>query len=177
LSRKEIFMRLVARRVVLLAALVAAAGSLASCANLPKPYPDLKPYSSVAATLPPLAHGMARIYFYRTLSYYDLPEGTNAYLNGKEVGFSRIGTVFYRDVKPGSYLISVLSRGQYPDQFKTIQAKPGQTWYARIESLQSWSGINTGGTDDIRGGTFVVSLVAPMVGKQEIQDLSYLPPG
>jgi hypothetical protein len=167
-------MRLVARRLVLLAAL-AAAGSLAACAGLPKPYPDLKTYSDVAPGLPPPAHGMARIYFYRTLSYYDIQDGTNVYLNGKEVGFSRIGTVFYRDVPPGSYLISVLSRGQYPNQFKTIQAKPGQIWYARIESLKSWSGTDDSGPD-VRGNTFVVSLVAPMVGNQEIQDLSYLPP-
>jgi hypothetical protein len=168
-------MRQVKRRLVVLAVLLAAAGSLASCGGLPKPYPDLKTYSAVAPSLPPLAPGMTRIYFYRTLSYYDIQDGTTAYLNGKEVGFSRIGTVFYRDVPPGSYLISVLSRGQYPDQFKTIQAKPGQVWYARIESLKSWSGGNN--NSDIRGDTFVVSLVAPMVGNQEIQDLSYLPPG
>src|SRR5208282_6559975 len=132
-------MRLLARRSVLLLALALAAGSLSSCIG---PYSDLKRFSAVEANLPPPASGLARIYFYRALSYYDIQEGTSVYLNQQTVGYSRIGTVFYRDVTPGSYFISVLSRGAYPNQFKTVQTKPGQTWYVRIESLESWSGYS-----------------------------------
>ncbi len=168
-------MRLMARRLVLLLALALTAGSLSSCVARPGPYPDLQPFSAVEANLPPPASGLARIYFYRALSYYDLPEGTSVYLNQQTVGFSRIGTVFYRDVTPGSYFISVLSRGAYPNQFKTIQTKPGQTWYVRIESLASWSGDEA--PSDARGATFTVNLINPAVAKQEIRALSYLPPG
>src|SRR5208282_4738647 len=128
-------MRLMARRSVLFLALALAAGSLSSCAAGPGPYPDLQLFTAVEANLPPPAPGLARIYFYRALSYYDTPEGTIVYINNQAVGYSRIGTVFYRDVNPGSYFISVLSRGAYPNQFKTIQVKPGQSWYVRIESL------------------------------------------
>jgi len=169
-------MRLMARRLVLLLALALAAGSLPSCAVRPGPYPDLQPFSAVEANLPPPAPGLARIYFYRALSYYDLPEGTSVYLNQQTVGFSRIGTVFYRDVTPGSYFISVLSRGAYPNQFKTVQTKPGQTWYVRIESLESWSGYG-GGDTDVHGATFTVNLINPAAARQEIRALSYLPPG
>ncbi len=168
-------MRLMARRLVLLLALALAAGSLSSCAVRPGPYPDLQPFAAVEANLPPPAPGLARIYFYRALSYYDIQEGTSVYLNQQTVGFSRIGTVFYRDVTPGSYFISVLSPGPFPNQFKTIQTKPGQTWYVRIESLLSWSG--SGSPSDSRGPTFTVNLIDPAAAKQEIHDLSYLPPG
>ena len=168
-------MRLVARRAIAVLALVLAVGLLPACAN--GPYPDLKPYSTVETALPPPAPGMARIYFYRLLSYYDIQDGTTVYLNNQTVGFSRIGTVFYRDVTPGSYLLSVLSRGAYPNQFKTIQVAAGQVWYARIESLLSWSdtGGDLGGSS--RGATFTVNLIDPVMAKQEIHNLSYLPPG
>jgi Protein of unknown function (DUF2846) len=167
-------MRLMARRLVLLLALALAAGTLSSCA---KPYPDLQIFSAVEAKLPPPAHGQVRIYFYRLLSYYDVPDGTSVYLNDQTVGYSRIGTVFYRDVAPGKYFVSVLSRGAYPDQFKTIQVKPGQVWYIRIESLLSWSYSSGGGGISARGDTFTVNVVNPAAAEQEIQGLSYLPPG
>ncbi len=167
-------MRLVTRRLVLVLALMLAAGPLASCA---KPYPDLQTFSAVEAKLPPPAHGQSRIYFYRLLSYYDVPDGTSVYLNQQNVGYSRIGTVFYRDVAPGSYFVSVLSRGAYPDQFKTIKVKPGQVWYIRVESLLSWSYSVGGGGIAARGDTFTVNVIAPEAAKQEIQGLSYLPPG
>lgn len=167
-------MRFMARRLILLSALALAAGPLVSCAG---PYPDLQPFVAVEAKLPPPAPGQARIYFYRLLSYYDVPDGTSVYLNQQTVGYSRIGTVFYRDVNPGNYLVSVLSRGAYPNQFKTIQVKPGQVWYIRIESLLSWS-YSTGGSGiAARGDTFTVNIVEPAAAKQEIQGLSYLPPG
>jgi hypothetical protein len=166
-------MRLMARRSVLLLALALAAGGLESCAA---PYPDQQPFAAVEANIPPPAPGLARIYFYRALSYYDTPEGTIVYINNQTVGYSRIGTVFYRDVPPGSYFLSVLSRGAYPNQFKTIQVKAGQVWYTRIESLESWSGYGDSG-EDIRGATFTVNIIAPPEAKQEIHGLSYLPPG
>jgi hypothetical protein len=168
-------MRFLARRLVVLLALALAAGLLPSCTT--GPYADAKPYSAVETALPPPAPGMARVYFYRLLSYYDIQDGTIVYINNQTVGFSRIGTVFYRDVTPGSYFLSVLSRGAYPNQFKTIQVAAGQVWYVRIESLLSWS--DTGGDfgGGSRGATFTVNIVDPAMAKEEIRSLTYLPPG
>src|SRR5208282_347347 len=91
-------------RILIGLSLALAAGLLSSCARM-GPYPDLQPFDEVAPNLPPPAPGLARIYFYRLLSYYDIRAGTTAYLNGQAAGFSRIGTVFYRDVNPGSYFV------------------------------------------------------------------------
>lgn len=157
------------RRILIGLMLALATTALASCA----PYPDLQPYAAVAPTQPPPAPGLARIYFYRTLDYYDVSGGTTAYLNHRPVGFSRIGTVFYRDVPPGRYFISVASPGPFPNQFKTLQLAAGQIVYARIESLLSWS--YTGPISTSRGPTFVVALVEPATARAEMRDLYYLP--
>lgn len=135
--------------------------------------PLLPTFASTEQTLPPLAPGMARLYFYRLLEPNEPALGTTVMLNEKPVGFSRNGTVLYHDVPPGSYFVSVLSRGAYPYQFKTVQVQAGQIWYFRIESLSSWSGC-TGRGSGCRGDTFVVSIVNPAQARIEIAPLGLL---
>ncbi len=160
------------RKILIGLVLALAAGWLSSCAGI-GPYPDLKPFDQVAPNLPPPAPGLARFYFYRLLSYYDIRAGTTAYLNGQPVGFSRIGTVFYRDVTPGSYFVSVASPGAFPNQFKTVQVAAGQVVYAHIESLLSWS---DGSGIDSHGATFTVVLEDPALATEEMHGLYYIPP-
>ena len=131
--------------------------------------PTLPVFATAEPTLPPPAPDTARLFFYRLLEPSDPALGTTVMLNEKPVGFSRNGTVLYRDVAPGSYFVSVLSRGAYPYQFKTVQVQAGQTWYFRIESLSSWAGCS--GKGDCRGDTFVVSVVAPAPARIEIAPL------
>ena len=133
----------------------------------------LPTYASAERNLPPPAPGMARLYFYRLLDPSDPSLGTTVLLDGKPVGFSRTGTVLYHDVSPGTYLVSVLSRGQYPYQFKSVQVQAGQTWYFRIESLPSWAGCGSA-KGDCRGDTFVVAVVDPRQARIEIAPLGLL---
>lgn len=134
--------------------------------------PDLPTYASAERSLAPPAPGTARLYFYRLLDPNDPQLGTTVMLNEKPVGFSRTGTVFYRDVPPGSYFISVLSPGPYPFQFKTVDVQAGQTWYFRIESLPSWAFSGSRGGN--RGDTFVVAIVDPLQARIEIAPLGLL---
>jgi hypothetical protein len=133
------------------------------------------PFASVA--LPPVPNGMARIYFYRWLEPYETVAPTTAYLNGQEVGVTETGSVLYRDVQPGQYLISVFSEGVFPNQFKTVVVRPGEQVYARIESLKSWWPCGSGG-GGIAGGstsgcadTFVVQIMDPAVARYEMRTL------
>lgn len=155
----------IARRLFLVLTLVLT-GCIAENSLLPT-------YAAAEHSLPPPAPGTARLYFYRLLDPSDPSLGTTVMLNGKPVGFSRTGTVLYRDVPAGSYLVSVLSRGQYPHQFKTVQVQAGQTWYFRIESLPSWAGCDSG-KGDCRGDTFVVTVVGPRQAHVEIAPLGLL---
>jgi hypothetical protein len=157
------------RRTILLS-LVALAGCV----------PQGPPFASAAATIPPLPQGVARIFFYRWLEPYESITPTTAYLNGEAVGIAEPGAAAYRDVAPGQYLISVQSQGVFPDQFKTVVLKPGDTIYARIESIQTWWPCGGGGGKGGGGGTegcadtFVVVIMDPAVARYEMSDLRFI---
>ncbi|MBU6507199.1 MAG: hypothetical protein KGQ82_06840 [Alphaproteobacteria bacterium] len=153
----------ITRRLLLVLAL-ALAGCIAQNPTLPV-------FATAEHGLLPPAPGMARLFFYRLLEPSEPALGTTVMLNEKPVGFSRNGTVLYRDVPAGSYFVSVVSRGPYPYQFKTVQVAAGQTWYFRIESLASWS---CSGKPTCRGDTFVVAIVDPAQARAEIAPLGLL---
>jgi Protein of unknown function (DUF2846) len=147
---------------------------LAGCA------PAGPPFASVAASVPPVPQGDARLYFYRWLEPYETVAESTVMLNGAPVAVSQTGAVFYRDVAPGRYTISVQSRGVYPNQFKTMTIGAGETAYVRIESLRAWCNDSGGGTNG--GGsatgcydTFVVQLVDPAVALGEMRNLWFIP--
>ena len=134
------------------------------------------PYGAAENTIPPVPSTMARIFLYRWLEPYDSTDPAIAYFNGKEVAVSRPGSVLYRDVAPGRYTVSIFSRGRYPDQFKTVVLRPGETAYARIESAQSWQPCGGSGKAGTEGCdmTFVVVFVSPVVAQDEIRDLAFI---
>lgn len=146
-----------------LAVLALGVVALASCtpANYTRP-----------GTEPPVAAGMARLYFYRDQSPNDPQEWTAVSLNRRKVGDSAPGTVFYRDVPPGRYEISVRSDLLYPDQFKTVAVSAGDTVYAKIAVLPHWGATGWGRI----ATTFVVVIVNPAQAQRAIAGL-YLTPG
>lgn len=142
---------------------------LAACMTSPQEGPPL------AGPLPPQPPGTARLIFYRTLEYYDTMAMTTVYLNGKAVGISEVGSVFYRDVEPGQYDISVFSYGSYPNQFKSVVVGPGNVFYSRIDTLPKVpcpSGRFIGGL--CPPDTFIVTVVDPVTGYQQVQGLRLL---
>ena len=116
-----------------------------------------------SAAAAPLSADRARVYVYRDLNPYDTPVWTAVSLNGEKVGDSAPGTVFYRDVMPGTYEIEVRSDMLYPNQFKTVALAPGSTVFAKIQEARSW-----GKSFQWQGNTFVVTIVDPAVGRGEI---------
>lgn len=143
--------------------MVALALALAGCAQGPT-------FGEVAAGVPAPPQGQARIFVYRWLEPYVSTQWTTVYFNGLAVGNSGPGTVFYRDVPPGRYFISVRSVGLYPNQFKTVVVAPGDTVYARVETLDTWATTRRGYFD-----TYVVSIIDPGRGRAEIEGLRYGP--
>ena len=151
-------MRMAIRTFLLLAAL-----TLAGCAQ-PGP-----PFASLAASLPPVPAGEARIFFYRWLEPYESTAATAVLLNGNRVAVTETGSVLYRDLAPGQYTISIPNSGRYPYQFKTVVLAPGEVMYARIESRRDWAVCNI--YSDACQDTFVVNLVAPSLGLSEMRGL------
>jgi len=108
---------------------------LAACASGPPP----PPFASVANQLPPVSGDQARIFFYRYYELYVSMARPYIRLNGKPVAISEPGGVLYRDVPPGTYLISVDSYNLYPDQDKTVALAAGQTLYVRVDSVRGYN--------------------------------------
>ena len=118
------------------------------------------------ASVPPLQPTLARIYFYRDYEPYESLSQPRIYLNGKEVGASIPGGIFYRDVPAGSYEITCDSKGIYPNQFKSLTLQPDQTLYVKIESLRTWYD-----EAHFTGDTFYVALIGPRLAQTEIQSM------
>jgi len=135
---------------------------LAGCVQPPGPL--------LSGPLPPPPPGTARIVFYRGLDYYATQSMPTVYLNNLPTGISENGAVFYRDVAPGAYDISVAPSLPYPNQFKTVVVKPGDIFYAQIASLPPLGG-RFATTARSYGDTFIVTLRDPASAAYETQGL------
>ncbi len=126
-------------------------------------------FGAVAPSIPPVAAGAARIFVYRAFEPYETREMARVQLNGEPAGAVGNGAVFYRDVPPGQYAVTILGTEAYPNQFKTVVLRPGETAFARIELLSSWSAC----TSIINCyPTFVVRLVDPATASADMQSLA-----
>lgn len=125
---------------------------LAGCASGPT-------FSKISSTIPNLTSDTGRIYFYRSSSPIGAAVQPSIMLNGKKVGDSEPGGVFFKNVSPGNYEVATSTEVERKLTF-TIAA--GQTRY-----VQTSVGM----------GFFVAhvypELIDPKVGRAAIQDLSY----
>jgi hypothetical protein len=117
--------------------------------------------------LPAVAATKARLIFYRGANPYDGLIWTRISLNGEPIAASAPGTVFYRDVTPGVYQISVDSEKLYPDQVKAVAVDAGSTTYIKVMGLPFWGQSGVGWW----GYTFTSAVIAPAVGQSEIGPL------
>jgi len=139
--------------------------AVAACSSGPAP----PPFASIAAGIPALAPDRARIYFYRYYQLYVSMARPYIRLNGMHVAISEPGGVLYRDVPPGTYLISVDSQGLYPDQNKTVTLAAGQMLYVRVDSMKGYDA----GFDNYDPEVFVVTLISPEQAKADMYTLKF----
>jgi hypothetical protein len=127
-------------------------------------------FDQVSTNLPPPPAGTARIFVYRDIGSYQDLSWVPVSFNGGDIGAVGPGKVLMRDVAAGTYTISAKSDGFWPDQDKTVIVAPGQTIYAKIETLRS--------LDPTRDrpawlNTYVVVLIDTITGRREIGGLWY----
>jgi hypothetical protein len=132
--------------------------ALAACAGGAGPHPGSEPA---------LSPDKARLYVYRDADPNGSLLWTTVSLNHRPLGEAAPGTVFYRDVPPGTYEIEVRSDQPYPDQFKTVRLAAGSVAYVKIGQLPFWGSPPWGW----QGSTFVVTIVNPALGAREIAPL------
>jgi len=153
------------------ALILAVALGLAACAGGGEP-PGPR-FADVAAQLPPVPADRTRFFFYRDYSLYDSDQRPFIALNGRPVAVSEIGGVTYRDMPPGTYLISVPYSAIYPYyKDKTVTVAAGQTVYVKIQSDKFEPNITL---FEYQPDIFVVVLVDPAQGRTEIASKRYFP--
>jgi hypothetical protein len=153
-------------RTLILATLLA----LSACVGGGEP-PGTR-FATVAAQVPPVPADRARFFFYRDYSLYDSDQRPFIALNGDPVVISENGGVTYRDVPPGTYLISVPYSAIYPYKDKTVTVGPGQTVYAKIQTEKYEPNVTL---LDYQPDIFVVVLVDPAQAQTEIASKRYFP--
>ena len=152
------------------ALILAAAVGLAACAGGGEP-PGTR-FAQVAAQVPPVPPDRARFFFYRDYSLYNSDQRPAITLNGQPVAISEIGGVTYRDMPPGTYVISVPYSAIYPYKDKTVTVAGGQTVYAKIQTEKYEPNITL---IDYQPDIFVVVLVDPAQAQTEIASKRYFP--
>ena len=108
-------------------------------------------------TPPPLAKDKGRIYFYRLAKVWGAALYPKIRLNGEAIGKPISGRVFFEDVDPGTYEITIKTEVL---RKLVITISAGQTQYIRISVGLGWL-----------IGRFRLEFVAPEIAKTEMQEL------
>jgi hypothetical protein len=122
----------------------------------------------------PVPPGLARIWIFRDFAPYDSLATPYVRLNGAIIGISKSGAVFYRDVAPGTYTVTVDSQGTDVNQFATVDLAPGQQVFVKVLASSQW---DSGGGGGDRGGggwaraTFYTWQIQPQAAWAEITRL------
>src|SRR5262249_35651326 len=117
--------------------------------------------------VPPLAPGMARIWFLRT----SLPPQFRAlqafspmiFVNDAPVAATAAGTGFYRDFAPGTYRFTVQPLGLPTPQATTVDLAAGTQHYLQVDWVASWTQGYPPASWSFAPNTFAILNMAPQV--------------
>jgi hypothetical protein len=125
--------------------------------------------SIAAVQLPPPPPGLARVWFLRQYEPGESLATPWIYINGQPLTTSQPGTIFYRDLAPGTYAFTVDTCGRDVNQFQTLTLAPGSRIELEIQSLSSFTPPDCPVPE-----TFYVRPVAPRFLQLYLPQLAYL---
>lgn len=124
--------------------------------------PVVPPPVAVPAAMHPTDPMLARIYLFRDYDASGTPQWTAVSLNGAAVGTLGQGVYFHRDVKPGTYTVTVRSEGIHSHQYATVAVSPGSTTFVQVYSVDFYAAQSTTGPFSYSGpATFADVVVKP----------------
>jgi hypothetical protein len=129
-----------------------------------------QPAAAGAALLPDPPPGLARVWFVRQYQPSENLSTPMIYIDGAPLVSSQPGTIFYRDVAPGTHSFAVETCGTDVNQSQTLQLPPGSRTELEIQSLQSFTPPDC----PIGAGTFYVRPIAPHFLRLYLPHLAYL---
>ena len=123
-----------------------------------------------AALLPIPPANLARVWFVRQYQPGENLSTPMIYVDGVPLAPSLPGTIFYRDVAPGTHTFTVETCGIDVNQSQTLQLLPGSQAELEIQSLQSFTPPDCPRS----AGTFYVRQLAPRFLQLYLPQLAYL---
>ena len=133
------------------------------------------PPPTASGSIPPLAPGMARAWFYREDLPYSGMQRPYVRMNGAIVGISELGGAFYRDVAPGQYYVTADSYGVDVNQFPRVYLPAGETAYFQVISSRYWASGSASAS--WARPTFYVWLMPPAMGAAGVAASQFYPNG
>jgi len=127
--------------------------------------------TTAAVAIPPVRPGAARIWVYRAYEPYAGKGLPAVDANGGYLGLAQLGGVFYRDVAPGPYHVTVESFGKDMNQSANVDLTAGQQAYVKIVSLPSW--VEGGDRNAYERPTFYAWLMPPQVAETDVAQLAF----
>jgi hypothetical protein len=110
-------------------ALIAAFLALGGCGAEPQTLAQ----QQAADAVPPIPPDRARIFVFRNYRPDRPPVTPTVYIDGQAAGQSKLGSVFERDVAPGSHIISTDLRHPEFAEVTQVTLAPGSTAYLAID--------------------------------------------
>ena len=123
------------------------------------------------ASIPPIPPGQARVWFYREFIPSESLNMTAVSMNNAYVGYSRLGSAFYRDVPPGQYNIAVATWGVDINQSANVGLAAGQEAFVKIESLRNRS--SSGERNSYERDTFYARLIPPQIAHADLAQTTF----
>jgi hypothetical protein len=124
-----------------------------------------------AARIAPIPPGFARVWFLRQFQPSESLRMPMIFIDGAPLASSQPGTVFYRDVAPGTYNFSVETCTTDTNQAATLTLEPGSQTNLEVQSLSSFRSWGCLSQD-----TFYVRVIPPAWAERYLPQLGYLGP-
>jgi hypothetical protein len=153
-----------------LGAILVLLGAVIATIAVPVPGANAQPAAAGAALLPMPPADLARVWFVRQYQPGENLSTPMIFVDGAPLASSLPGTIFYRDVAPGTHTFTVETCGTDVNQSQTLQLLPGGQAELEIQSLQSFTPPDC----PLGAGTFYVRQLAPRFLQLYLPQLAYL---
>jgi hypothetical protein len=130
-----------------------------------------QPAVTAAFDIPPIPAGEARIWYYRAYEPYAGKGLPAIATNGEYVGAAELGGAFYRDVRPGHYVVTVETTGVDVNQVARLDLAADQTAYIKIVSNPEW--MSGGDRTEWERPTFYAWHIPNEIAQADVAQLSF----
>ena len=120
------------------------------------------------AAIPP---GEARLWFYRVYLPSETLNMTKVTMNGVYAGYAQLGGAFYRDVRPGHYVVTVETTGVDFNQVAHLDLAPGRESFVKIVSNPQW--FSGGSRTEYERPTFYAWRIPNEIAQADVARLSF----